>query len=96
MLCKQQGYCSCSRSKNEHFWVLTSEAGLTGFLPATENHEKLVATKLPSEADITRVISYHTQTKRTNLPLSIRNIINMADKLGLSDEGFLQSILIYL
>ena len=84
------------KSKNERFWILSSETGQVGFLPATGNHELVLATKNPSESDILKVVAWHPSSKSTNVPLSIKNIILYNDKLGLNDDSLLQCLLMYL
>ena len=84
------------RSKNERFWILSSETGQLGFLPATGNHELVIATKNPSESNILKIVALHPSSKSTNVPLSIKNIILYADKLGLNDDSLLQCLLMYL
>jgi hypothetical protein len=58
--------------------------------------EMVTATKTLTTSDILKVVSWHPSQKSTNVPLSIKNIIIHADKIGLNDDSLLQCILIYL
>ena len=75
------------KSKSEIYWLLNNENCVLGFIPAINSHKKIVNSKIPPEHDIFRHISFHPQTKTTNLPLSIKNLITFADTIGLSDQA---------
>jgi hypothetical protein len=55
-----------------------------------------VATSLPSDQEIARLISTHPETKSINIPLTICSLIQYADVIGASDDSLLQMILIFL
>ena len=80
------------RSKKERYWLLSSESGQVGFLPATGTHEKVTATKTPTEAEILKVVAWHPSQKSTNVPLSVKNIIIYADKIELNDDSLILKV----
>ena len=56
----------------------------------------LICTKVPPESDIFRHISYEPESKLSNLPLSVYNLIHFADKIGADDRNLLTMLTIYL
>ena len=82
--------------KHDRFWILKNDTHLMGHHPLTNSNEKIVATSLPSDQEIARLISTHPETKSINIPLTICSLIQYADVIGASDDSLLQMILIFL
>ena len=64
--------------------------------PHLDSYHMIIKTKVPPADEIFRNISYEPQTKLSNLPLSIFNLIFYADSIGADDKNLLTIIVIYL
>ena len=83
-------------NSHDRHWILRNEDHITGFHPLTGVNEKITNNPLPTEADISRLICVHPESKCLNVPLSICCLIQHADKTGASDQNLLQMILMFL
>ena len=67
-----------------------------GWLPHRNTYTQITASECPSKEVILRRISYEPHSATTNLPLSISNILTLAEEYGSSDTQILQMVNIYL
>ena len=84
-----------TETKHDRFWILRTDTHLTGHYPLTNSNDKIVATNLPSDQDIARLIQTPPESKCINIPMTICNLMQYADNFGSWDESLLQVILIF-
>ena len=67
-----------------------------GYNPYTNQFEMVVKTSQPQEPHILRCAAHHPQLKLFNLPLSLLNLLNYADRIGCSDAMLKTILIIFL
>ena len=82
-------------SSNKHLILQQGDISL-GWVPHLEKYEMIQNPKTPSKEAIFRHISYEPESKATNLPLSLFNLITYADKIGANDQTLLTMVTHYL
>ena len=66
------------------------------YLPNLKSHTMILNNHLHSETDISRHITYHPLSETVNLGLSIKQLIEYSDDIGLTDESLSTAILVFL
>ena len=82
-------------SSNKHLILQQGDISL-GWVPHLEKYEMIQNPKTPSKEAIFRHISYEPESKATNLPLSLFNLISFADRIGATDQTLLTMVTHYL
>ena len=80
----------------QKYLIVTKHLKQLGWLPSEDDYVMIQNPKPPPCEEIFRRVSYEPQTKMTNLPLSIYNLIVMADEIGATDSALLSMITTYL
>ena len=69
---------------------------IVGWLPGEDSYVMIQQTKVPSQDETFRHISFEPETGLSNLPLSIFNLISWADEIGATDSVLLTMLTMYL
>ena len=85
-----------SSASNQRHFFLTSEDCNMGYNPYTDQFEMVIKTSQPQEPHILRCAAHHPQQKLFNLPLSLLNLLNYADRIGCSDAMLKTILIIFL
>ena len=85
-----------STQSNQKNLIVPKQNSYLGWIPHLSIYVKLICTKTPAENDIFRHISYEPESKLSNLPLSVFNLINFGDEIGADDKNLLTILIIYL
>ena len=85
-----------STQSNQKNLIVPKQNSYLGWIPHLSLYVKLICTKVPPENDIFRHISYEPESKLSNLPLSLYNLINFGDEIGADDKNLLTMLIIYL
>ena len=85
-----------STQSNQKNLIVPKQNSYLGWIPHLDLYQMLICTKVPPESDIFRHISYEPESKLSNLPLSVYNLIHFADKIGADDRNLLTMLTIYL
>ena len=85
-----------STQSNQKNLIVPKQNSYLGWIPHLSLYVKLICTKFPPENDIFRHISYEPESKLSNLPLSLYNLINFGDEIGADDKNLLTILIIYL
>ena len=85
-----------SNQSNQKNLICPSNNSLLGWIPHLDSYQLIQNTKPPPKEEIFRHCSYEPESKLTNLPLSMFNIITFADKIGATDQTLLTMLTIYL
>jgi hypothetical protein len=85
-----------SKQHLQKHWFIPGPLSHQGWLPTEDKFTLIASPKIPSEAEILRHCSYEPESRLSNLPLSIYNLIVFSDKIGAPDETLLTIILIYM
>ena len=67
-----------------------------GWIPHTDTYVLIQNSTCPPESAILQHASWEPESKLSNLPLSVFNLIHFADKIGATDDVLLQMITCYL
>ena len=67
-----------------------------GYNPYTDSFEMVVKPSQPQDQHILRCAAHHPQQKLFNLPLSLLNLLNYADRIGCSDAMLKTILIIFL
>jgi len=67
-----------------------------GWIPSIEEYQLIQNNTPPPEQEIMRHISFHHDTKLSNMPLSIYNIMTFAEEIGATDDVLLSMIISYM
>ena len=85
-----------STQSNQKNLICPKQNAYLGWLPHLDSYQMIINTKVPPADEIFRNISYEPETKLSNLPLSIFNLIFYADSIGVGDLHFSQSFNIHI
>ena len=85
-----------STQSNQKNLICPKQNAYLGWLPHLDSYQMIINTKVPPADEIFRNISYEPETKLSNLPLSIFNLIFYADSIGADDKNLLTMIVIFL
>ena len=76
--------------------VVKKQHHCLGWIPHTDTYVLIQNSTCPPEAAILQHVSWEPESKLSNLPLSVFNLIHFADKIGATDDVLLQMITCYL
>ena len=85
-----------STQSNQKHLVVPKGNSIVGWLPGEDSYVLIQQTKVPSQDEILRHISFEPETGLSNLPLSIFNLISWADEIGATDSVLLTMLTMYL
>jgi hypothetical protein len=85
-----------SNQSNQKNLICPTNNSFLGWIPHLDSYQLIQNVKPPPKEEIFRHCSYEPESKLTNLPLSIFNIITFADKIGATDQTLLTMLTIYL
>ena len=85
-----------SKQHLQKHWFIPGPLSHKGWLPTEDKFTLIASPKIPSESEVLRHCSYEPESRLSNLPLSIYNLIVFADKIGAPDETLLTMLLMYM
>ena len=85
-----------SNQSNQKNLICPKNNSFLGWIPHLDSYQLIQNVKPPPKEEIFRHCSYEPESKLTNLPLSIFNIIIFADQIGATDQTLLTMLTIYL
>ena len=85
-----------SNQSNQKNLICPKNNSFLGWIPHLDSYQLIQNVKAPPKEEIFRHCSYEPESKLTNLPLSIFNIIIFADQIGATDPTLLTMLTIYL
>ena len=85
-----------SNQSNQKNLICPKNNSFLGWIPHLDSYQLIQNVKPPPKEEIFRHCSYEPESKLTNLPLSIFNIITFADQIGATDQTLLTMLTIYL
>ena len=85
-----------SSQSNEKSHIVKKQHHSLGWIPHTDTYVLIQNSTCPPEAAILQHVSWEPESKLSNLPLSVFNLIHFADKIGATDDVLLQMITCYL
>ena len=85
-----------STQSNQKNLICPKNNSFLGWIPHLDKYQLIQNVKAPPKEEIFRHCSYEPESKLTNLPLSIFNIIVFADQIGSTDPTLLTMLTIYL
>ena len=85
-----------SNQSNQKNLICPKNNAFLGWIPHLDSYQLIQNVKPPPKEEIFRHCSYEPESKLTNLPLSIFNIISFADQIGATDQTLLTMLTIYL
>ena len=85
-----------SNQSNQKNLICPKNNSFLGWIPHLDSYQLIQNVKPPPKEEIFRHCSYEPESKLTNLPLSIFNIITFADQIGATDPTLLTMLTIYL
>jgi hypothetical protein len=88
--------CVLSNQSNQKNLICPKNNSSLGWIPHLDEYQLIQNVKPPPKEEIFRHISFEPESQLTNLPLSIFNIIQFADKIGATDQTLLTMLIIYL
>ena len=76
--------------------VIRKQNQLLGWIPHTDSYVMIQNSTCPSDPTVLLQTSWEPESKLSNLPLSVFNLIHYADKIGATDDVLLQMLTTYL
>ena len=85
-----------STQSNVKNGIIKKQNHVLGWIPHTDSYVMIQNSHCPSEPTILLQTSWEPESKLSNLPLSVFNLIHFADKIGATDDVLLQMLTCYL
>ena len=85
-----------SCQSNQKHLIVNKHSSLLGWMPSEDQYVLIQNPKPPTENELWRRVSHEPETGLSNLPLSIYNLIVLADEVGATDAVLLIMITTYL